>query len=378
MPAALASEIVPSASREPWSPQQTRRAFLSLLECGVVLRTPGEARRSPEHLLARYAPRHEIRLFDTRFFLGDVRQNYYLRFFVAFVVQGRTAHARIFYKDGSLIWRAASHVGRLAGEFWVGKGAVTTVRDAGDEFTYSLESTTDLPIEVQPAIEELSRGASRIPTDEKALDLVLRRAPDGRIEPYRDFSEPRRRAWANPRNRIHGGRRVAWFTRKGDPSSLRFATGFEPDFAGGILERSTFTSRLYLGTVRRFRLLSRNRRIQYLFLAGPRHVWIIPPQALTRELSSYGVRTVDVAADEDLFVPGFEYHYLDESQDPPVLYSQIPEGYEGPGSATDDARADASRWLERLPIIQEFRRKVLGSRRSSAPSPSEARSPRWR
>ena len=93
---------------------------------------------------------------------------------------------------------------------------------------------------------------------------------------------------------MHGGRAVARFTRPHDPSSLRFAPGFEPDFARGVLEVAHSKSTLYGGKLRRVRILSRNRRIQYLFMAAPRQVWIVPPQATTTRLSSYGVRTVDV------------------------------------------------------------------------------------
>ena len=64
-------------------------------------------------------------------------------------------------------------------------------------------------------------------------------------------------------------------------------------------------------------------------MAGPHQVWIIPPQATTRQLSSFGLRTVDVIADDDLFVPGYEYHYLDVTVDPPEFYSQIPKGFAG-------------------------------------------------
>ena len=55
----------------------------------------------------------------------------------------------------------------------------------------------------------------------------------------------------------------------------------------------------------------------------------VPPQALTTELSSFGVRTIDVEAADDLCVPAMEYHYLDDWEDPPVLYSQIPAGFAG-------------------------------------------------
>jgi hypothetical protein len=163
---------------------------------------------------------------------------------------------------------------------------------------------------------------------------------------------------ADPRNRIHGGKRVAWFARPHDPASLRFARGYEPDFANGIIEVYAIGSRLYGGEIRKFRILSANRRIQYQFVAAPRQVWIVPPQALTTELSSFGVRTVDVNADDDLFVPGYEYHFMDDSEDPPQLYSQIPPGFAGAISEVDPARADASPWNERLAVLQDFRKAI--------------------
>ena len=111
--------------------------------------------------------------------------------------------------------------------------------------------------------------------------------------------------------------------------------------------------------MRKLRILSTNRLIQYQFMAAPRLVWLIPPQTLTTDLSSFGVRTIDVEHDEDLCVPGYEYHYLDEIDDPPSLHTQIPEGFVGAQSDVDPMRADASPWLEKLPVIREFRRLGL-------------------
>jgi hypothetical protein len=272
------------------------------------------------------------------------------------VVQDDTAWPRIFYKDVSLVWRCASHLTRLGGELWIGKGEVVTRVVGDEEVSHSLEHTTDLPLEIQDGLETVLRGAARIPTDLSALHQVLRRAPDGRIEPYHDFVAPRRRARADRRNRVNGGRPVARFTRRGDPGSLRFVAGYEPDLADGVLERSTSKSRLYGGRLQRHRVLSTNREIQYLFFSGPRHVWIVPPQATTAGLSSYGVRTVDVEVPEDLVVPGYEYHFHEEGR----LHSQIPEGFAGPPSEVDPDRADASPWLDRLPVVRAFRRRVLG------------------
>jgi hypothetical protein len=229
----------------------------------------------------------------------------------------------------------------------------------GQEIEQSVEETTDLPLEIQTALETLSRKARRVPLDQAAVARVLRRGHDDRIEPYRDFLEPRVRARSDPRNLVNRGRSIARFSRKNDPTSLRFVKGFEPDFNRGVIEVSTSKSRLYGGLLKRFRILSKNRRIQYLFFAGPRNVWIIPPQTTAANLTSYGVRAIDVIADEGLCIPGYEYHFLDHSENPPVLVSQIPEGFAGAPNPLDSSRADASRWLDRLPVIQEFRRKIL-------------------
>lgn len=362
----IPTQIVPSVDPAPVSARRVTREFLELLEAGARIRPAGQAKGDPMRLLRDgYVPKSRIDLFDTRFYLTDPRENPAVRFLVAYVVQahrttGKTEiYPRIFYKDLSLVWRSASHVISTEDRFWIGKGDSRTVTKGGFEITDCIESTTDLPLEMQTALETLNRRARRAPTDEEALFLVLRQAPSSRTLPYRDFTEPRRRAAANRRNRINGGRSIARFVRKNDPSSLQIVPGFEPDFQRGIVEVSTSRSMLYGGELKRFRIVSRNERVQYLFMAGPRHVWIIPPQALTTELSSYGVRTIDVVADDDLFVPGYEYHYFDEAVDPSEHFSQIPEGFAGAPSEHDSDRADASAWLDQIPVIREFRKQVL-------------------
>ena len=364
----LASRVVSGILPDEKTPQQVAREFRRLVDCGLELRPAGAARRDPARLLASgYTPRYAVRLFDAVFYLTNLREDHNFRFFVAYVTPeagGPAAFPRIFYKDSSLVWRSATHFIRTDAENWIGKGDVKVVAVDGDELICSAEETTNLPFEIQAALDVLSRRGSRVVRDHRAVPLVLRRAPERRIEPYRDFLAPRRRARSDPRNRIHGERPIAWFTRPGDPTSLRFARGFEPDFARGVVEESRSKSNLYGGEIRKLRILSRNRRIQYQFVAGPKQVWIIPPQALTTELSSYGVRTLDVVADEDLFVPGYEYHYLDASTDPPRLHSQIPAGFAGAQSEVDPSRADASPWLERLPVIAAFRRALAIPRRT--------------
>jgi hypothetical protein len=383
MAAPIPSRIVPSVEPAEMSPAEVAREFRRLVDEGMQIRPAGSARKDPGVLLSRgYTPKHKVELFDTTYYLTDARQNEDIRFFVAYVVQAtpgrakRRAWPRIFYKDLSLIWRSASHFIRSEGENWVGKGDLRVVVQDGEDMECSAEETTDLPFEIQTALETILRRAGRVRTDNVALGLVLRRGPDDRLDPYRDFTEPRRRAQADPRNLINGGRPIAWFTRHEDPGSLRFAPGFEPDFGRGVLEVSTSKSKLYGGELRRFRIVSRNRKVQYLFMAGPNQVWIIPPQATTTEIMSYGVRTVDVVTDEDLCIPGYEYHFLDDDEDPPVMFSQIPEGYAGETSEVDRYRADASPWLDELPVIREFRRKILGANAARSRSARRARRPR--
>lgn len=370
MRAPIPTRIVESVRPERASPRVVEREFRARLEDGARLRPAGAAKTRPLRLLAAgYTPRHALRLFDTTYYLAGVRQNDDIRFFVGYVAQdaggepARDLYPRIFYKDVSLIWRSASHFIRTGDENWIGKGDLRIVEEDGEAFDVSDEATTNLPLEVQTAFEVSMRAASRIPEDRKAVPLVLRRAPPGRLEAYRDFTDPRRRAQADRRNLVNGGKSVARFTRRNDPTSLRFAKGYEPDFGRGILEVASSRSRLFGGVVRRHRILSTNREIQYLFLSGPRHVWIVPPQTLGTQLSSYGVRTVDVVADEDLFVPGYEYHFGEEHDDPSALFDQIPPGFAGEPSPMDPTRADTSRWLDQLPVIREFRRVVLGAGR---------------
>jgi hypothetical protein len=353
------------------TPRQVAREFRRRLADGARLRPAGEARNDPESLLrVGYTPKHKLTLLDTVYYLANLRQNQDIRFFVAYVAQQRPdgeirdLYPRIFYKDVSLVWRSASHFSRSDEENWIGKGDIGLLKVGGWEMEVSMEATTELPLEIQTALEDACRRARTVPHDDVAVELILRRAPDQRIAPYRDFTEPRRKARADRRNWINGGRSIARFTRKNDPTSLVFAKDFDPDFRNGIIERARSVSKLYGGRVDRFRILSRNRKVQYLFFAGPRQVWIAFPQATTTEIMSFGVRTIDVVADEDVFLPAYEYHFMDDSEEPPQLVSQIPPGFVGPQSPFDASRCDASPWIDRMPVVKRFRKQVLGGRRS--------------
>jgi hypothetical protein len=365
IPREVVQSVVPAAM----TPAQVAREFQALLDADAKLVPAGAARRRPARLLEQgYTPKHKLRLFDATYYLTNVRQNEDIRFFVAYIQlgagtpRGRQIFPRIFYKDISLTWRSASHYIHSNAENWIGKGDTRIVYEGDEEVETSDEVTTDLPLEIQSALEAVCRMATRIPHDEKAVPLILRRAPDSRIEPYADFTGPRRRAAEDPRNLVNRGRPFARFARAADPTSLVFVPGYEPDFGSGIVEQSESRSRIYGGRLDRYRIVSKNREVQYLFIAGPKQVWIASLQATTTEIMSFGLRTVDAVVDDDLLVPAYEYHFIDDDEDPPVLVTQIPEGFAGEVSPHDSYRVDASPWLDAMPVVRDFRRKVLGKK----------------
>ncbi len=375
----IVTQISPDVHRADLSPRQVEREFGKLITGGARFSIAGLARSKPELLLSGgQLPKHKIALFDTTFYLTNVRQMPELRFFVSYVVQptktqasngarstnGRssrlTIYPRIFYKDLSLVWRSASHFSYEGDDFWIGKGDVRSRTEAGFEWIESDEATTDLPLEMQSALESLLDWSRGRPGTPQLIGLVLRESPGHRVHPYRDFLQPRIQASSNPGNLINAGQPIATFKRKNDPASLEIVRGYEPDFKAGVVAKSTSTSQLYGGQLRRFRILSTNRQVQYYFIAAKKHDWIFPPQALTTELSSYGVRTISVVADDDLFLAGYEYHYFENTPEGRRLYSQIPPGFAGETCDFDPAKADTSKWLDQIPLIQEFRSRFLG------------------
>src|SRR6185436_8161848 len=102
--------VVASSTFAPLTPRRVEREFLARLGSGAQLDCDGSLRARPARLLALgYRPRCRIDLFDTTYYLSAMRQNEDLRFSVGYVAQGARINARLFYKDVSLIWRAASH-----------------------------------------------------------------------------------------------------------------------------------------------------------------------------------------------------------------------------------------------------------------------------
>lgn len=355
-----------SVEPSPLPPGEVQQEFLELTNEGKRILCVGTAKRNPQRLLSLgYVPTHKVELFSATFYFSEVRKNEDVRFSVAYVALHETArarpkvYARLFYKDGSLLWRSASHFTKTKHENWIGKGDLKLISEDDGDFYYSAEHTTDLPLEIQAAIESINSATRGVQVDERAIALVVRRSSPTRLIAYKDFTEPRRKAARNHRQLVNGGKPIARFTGANDPGSLVFVKGYEPDFSrAGRIDVTSSHSKLYEGRVDRHRFVSKNRRMQYLFFSAPRRVWLGYPQALTTELSPFGVRTIDVDVPDDLVVPGMEYHYL-ESEDPPVWMSQIPPGFAGAVSPNDPWRADACAWLNELPVVKEFKRKVL-------------------
>lgn len=358
----IPSEVITSVDRVDLHSNQVAREFAGLLQSGFKLKfssVVGDPKANLKKLFGKgLKPKHKIELFETTYYFSNVRQMPELRFFVCYVVQQKTIYPRIVYKDLSLAWRSASHFTYLQDDIWIGKGDVCDGVVDGEEVEFSQESTTDLPLEMQTAVERLLGWSNKPGGGNGILALVLRKSPPDRIYPYQDFLKPRIAAQANKKNLINGGKHVARFRKKNDPKSLVLASGFEPDFKNGVLEHSQSRSKLYGGTLNRFRILSQNEKIQYYFIAGKRHVWLLPMQALTTDISSFGVRTIDVVADDDLFIPGYEYHHFEETDHGPELYSQIPVGFAGEICPFDEHKADASPWLDRIPLIKKFRKAI--------------------
>ncbi len=342
------------------TPRQVAREFRGLLASGYKLRVDGQAKSDPEELFSRgYVPKYEIELFGTRFFLCNLRISHELKLMPAYVLlppqPGRrkpAIHARVFYKDSSLVWRAASHYINTPDDQWIGKGAIKWVIKRGVEGPESAEETTNLPFEMQAALDDAGQRSPRAKNDKSILFLILRNAPTHRMQPYNDFESPRKKAMSMPANRINNNRSIAVFADENDPASLKITRGFEPNFKA-VIDVAASYSKMYGGEIRKYRIASRNRRIQYLFVAGPHHVWLVYPQALTTELSSYGLRTIDVIADEEMSIPGYEF--FDNAGDGEVD-DQIPPGFAGSVCPYDPDRADASPWNDHMPIIRAFRR----------------------
>ncbi len=353
--------LLEAAELEALAADEVQAKLSGLFNAGAKIVVAGRAKhRRQNYLPQRYPPLFHLSLHNVEIYLAGLREFEGFTFFVAYVVpakghrRGVRIYPRIFYKDVSLIWRSATHYIRTDDEHWVGKGAIKPVLEDGVEVWYSAEETSDLPLEMQPALDAASRRSPRSLADAEALGLVLRNAPSDRVEPYRDFLAPREAAAHKADWLVNAGHPIAWFEDGRKPESLKFADGFEPDFRTGYIDASLSKSAFYGGDVIKARFLSTNRQVHYLFVKTPGVSWLIPPQSVLEELTTFAVRPVDAEVDERLCLPGFEYHFLDETTDPPSWHTQIPAGFAGSPHPVDDDRASTKPWNDRLPVLSAF------------------------
>ena len=82
-----ATTIVKDIRPSPQTPGQVGHEFRKLVDSGLPIRTSGSARTDPTQLLSMgYTPKHKVQLFDTTYYLTNMRYDDDLRFMVAYVI----------------------------------------------------------------------------------------------------------------------------------------------------------------------------------------------------------------------------------------------------------------------------------------------------
>jgi len=125
------------------------------------------------------------------------------------------------------------------------------------------------------------------------------------------------------------------------PEKIIVLPDFEPDF-NKVIDSFESTSRLY-GRVSGKIVQSKNSRISYLFLndeAG--RIWLGNAELTFSPISKFGVPVEASNFPESLFIPAYEYP------------NQIPKGYSGKNSK--GSYSDATLYLDRIPVIEKFRK----------------------
>ena len=74
MTSLIPTRIVPSVAPSELTTRQVAQKFRKLVDSGAKIRPAGEARDDPMGLSSSgYTPKYEVSLFDTRFYLTNVR-----------------------------------------------------------------------------------------------------------------------------------------------------------------------------------------------------------------------------------------------------------------------------------------------------------------
>ena len=84
----IPTRIVPSVRLANRTTVQVGREFRELLATGLRVRPAGLAKRDARRLVRRYAPRYKLELFDTTYYLTDVRQTEDIRFEICMEEKG--------------------------------------------------------------------------------------------------------------------------------------------------------------------------------------------------------------------------------------------------------------------------------------------------
>ncbi len=258
----------------------------------------------------------------------------------------------VYRSNSQNVLRVASH--RRPERRWIGKGLG--------------QATTTLPLELQSTFEKIYQTAlSKGKLEKKEAFYEILRAKDSHMPAdsfmksmiaYERGEEAEQKDEKEPEEQILIGKfnehdrdqiefiKGEMIFPRGIPETFGFTPGFEPDFENGVVETFETDNPVYGGKVTSYRIISKNKEAQYLFNVDMKgRVWIGDVQGTHSEITRFGVRKNTIYIPSDFLTPANEYE------------SEIPEGYKGEWQHSD--YWDASAYIDKLPVVQEFRDKVL-------------------
>ncbi|MDP3703201.1 MAG: cysteine peptidase family C39 domain-containing protein, partial [Candidatus Omnitrophota bacterium] len=313
-----------------------RPYFDKQIASGVPLRIYGDASFNELDKVG-LGPKHQVQFGQDHFYISDAFIDAGGRTaFLAYLLHrdSTTGQPVIFvnayYKSNSQnVWRAASH---HAGP-WIGKG----FGEAGQMLPMELQSTFEHIVASQRASQGVYEKPGRF-FDVLGFDVqgpmvsMVVGGPNRVV-----IAELNHAGQTNPALANH---------------HINFRPGYEPDFHRGVVEHFQADNPVY-SKVTSYVILSANRQVQYLFnVDGAGRVWVGGVQGTSETLIRQGVRrdNLQYVVPEELLTPAFEY------------LKQMPTGYlEARNVHPRNLQyADASAFLNKISVIQEFRRHVLG------------------
>lgn len=246
--------------------------------------------------------------------------------------------ARTFYQSRSQgIWRSASG---LMGHSIFGKGPKG-----------SFESSTNLPVDMQRRLSEISRNTEAVETNPRLLDELIH-APLEKLsttEPSRFDESIDTQPFGSFQKRVALGQ----YQSVGEPTSFRYDNpGQEPDFSK---EPQSFElDHPTRGSLQATTVDSRSGDHRYLFLQdSEKRTWLGQVESLS-ELNDFGVPT-QALQDDSLTHPAIEYSqqlaepYRGEVVTWDKVYNNITKQEE-----TLPGYVDATAYTEQLPPVRAF------------------------